>query len=287
MTTAIGDAIASAKSAQQFKTCRACGIGKSLDDFYASPGCKMGVRPDCIECFNFKRRERYENDPSLREKRKEKYLQNADAARDAARLWRLENLDRAKANGKAWREANPDKQKRALERWREENIEYVREYSRIYYYENREKINKKKKQFREENPEYVKERDKKYDRTGIDARRRATLKGRLSHVISSNVRRGIISGSKCGRRTFDLLGYTVDELRAHLEKQFQPGMSWDNYGEWHIDHIIPLSVFNYETPDNLDFKRAWALSNLQPLWALDNIRKNNRLTAPFQPSLAI
>ena len=74
---------------------------------------------------------------------------------------------------------------------------------------------------------------------------------------------------------------------AHLEVRFQPGMSWDNYGEWHIDHIVPLAAFNYETPDDLDFGRAWALENLQPLWAKENIRKWCRLERPFQPSLRL
>ncbi|OKP79784.1 hypothetical protein BTE77_06750 [Ensifer adhaerens] len=67
----------------------------------------------------------------------------------------------------------------------------------------------------------------------------------------------------------------------HLEAQFTDGMTWDNYGEWHVDHIIPLAAHNYETTDDIDFKRAWAMSNLQPLWAIDNHRKRDRiLTTP-------
>lgn len=74
-----------------------------------------------------------------------------------------------------------------------------------------------------------------------------------------------------------MVDYTVEELRAHLERQFLRGMGWHNAGEWHIDHIIPVSSFNYTSPDDLEFKRCWALANLRPLWGRDNIRKSNRV----------
>ena len=120
------------------------------------------------------------------------------------------------------------------------------------------------------------------------AKLRANPMHRLSDAVSSNVNNGIRKGSKQGRRTFEVLGYTVEQLMAHLEAQFTAGMSWDTYGRngWHIDHIIPVSVHHFQTPDDADFKRAWALQNLRPMWAADNIRKGNRLQKPFQPSLA-
>ena len=58
-------------------------------------------------------------------------------------------------------------------------------------------------------------------------------------------------------------------------------------GEWHIDHIIPKSVFNFTKPEHEDFKRCWALKNLQPLWAEENISKFNKLDKHFQPTLAL
>jgi hypothetical protein len=69
------------------------------------------------------------------------------------------------------------------------------------------------------------------------------------------------------------LGYGREALRAHLESLFALGMSWDNRGAWHIDHIRPLSSFKITSFACQDFKRAWALCNLQPLWATDNLRK--------------
>lgn len=79
---------------------------------------------------------------------------------------------------------------------------------------------------------------------------------------------------KSGRSWRTFVDYTLEELMAHLERQFLPGMSWENKGEWHIDHIIPRSSFEYSSPDDQEFRKCWSLSNLQPLWAIDNIRKN-------------
>lgn len=66
---------------------------------------------------------------------------------------------------------------------------------------------------------------------------------------------------------------------AHLERQFLPGMTWENRGEWHIDHIRPLCSFQFQTPDCPQFREAWALTNLQPLWAQDNLKKGGRWAA--------
>lgn len=70
---------------------------------------------------------------------------------------------------------------------------------------------------------------------------------------------------------FSRLGYSLDILVAHLSERFQPGMSWDNYGRWHVDHIRPCASFDLSDP--AEFAKCWALDNLQPLWARDNIAK--------------
>jgi len=72
---------------------------------------------------------------------------------------------------------------------------------------------------------------------------------------------------------------------AHLQRQFLPHMTWANYGEWHVDHDIPLSAFNFKTVHDYDFKRAWSLGNLKPMWADENLRKHAKLATPFQPTL--
>ena len=90
------------------------------------------------------------------------------------------------------------------------------------------------------------------------------------------VRRSL-KNCKKGHKWEKLLNYTVDQLQKHIEKQFTDGMSWDRFfnGEIHIDHIIPLSVHNFNSPEDIDFKKAWSLKNLQPMWAKENIKKSN------------
>ena len=108
-----------------------------------------------------------------------------------------------------------------------------------------------------------------------DAKRRATPAGKIAHRVSVNVRQCLLrQGRTKGGRTFDALGYTPAELMTHLERQFVKGMSWENMGEWHIDHIVPLSSFDLESLESGDFKRAWSLPNLRPMWGTDNVRKH-------------
>lgn len=115
---------------------------------------------------------------------------------------------------------------------------------------------------------------------------RKTAKGKLSDNFRRRINKSLRK-TKNGRSWELLVGYTAQKLKKHLEKHFLPGMTWDNYGEWHIDHRIPITAFNYEKPEDIDFKRCWALENLRPLWAPDNRRKLNKINKPFQPSLLL
>lgn len=81
---------------------------------------------------------------------------------------------------------------------------------------------------------------------------------------------------KEGRSWREFVDYSLEELMQHLERQLLPGMTWGNQGEWHIDHIIPQSSFRFSSPDDPEFKACWALSNLRPMWAKENIQKNAR-----------
>ena len=110
----------------------------------------------------------------------------------------------------------------------------------------------------------------KNKKTDAQKRIRANMKSNLYHRL----RKRYID-KKDG--TFKILGYSVKALMDHLESKFQPGMTWDNQGKWHIDHIIPDSHFKYSSAEDESFKKCWALDNLQPLWAIDNIRKSNKL----------
>jgi hypothetical protein len=119
-----------------------------------------------------------------------------------------------------------------------------------------------------------------------NAKRHSTVQGRLSHNISIRIGHDL-HGNKNGEHWEKIVGYSIKQLKEHLERKFTTGMSWDNYGlhGWHVDHIIPQSAFNYETVDDIDFKKCWALKNLQPMWGAQNISKGNKVKKPFQPSL--
>jgi hypothetical protein len=115
------------------------------------------------------------------------------------------------------------------------------------------------------------------------ARRNAWFKKRAERDpvwrLNRNTRNAVyqsLKGLKRGQRWTELVGYTLEDLRQHIEKQFVDGMAWHNIGEWHVDHIRPMASFNITGPDCPGFKAAWALENLQPLWARDNIRKGAR-----------
>jgi hypothetical protein len=267
------------------KTCTKCGEMKPLTAFSRDKHKKSGFKSACLACDNA-------TGKKWREKNKDYFVRH-----------RLANPEMYKASGERWRAANPDKVKE-IEANRAPRPEYKRRYGKAYYERNKDDLKKRSIERYAENRERNREYAARYKRENpeitqawiennrdklrqYDAKRRSTPKGRIDDGMSSGIRASLAEG-KNGRSWESLVGYTLDELMAHLEARFLPGMSWANYGRhgWHIDHVIPKAAFNYESPEHHDFKRAWALSNLQPLWAKDNIVKSAKLSKPFQPSLA-
>lgn len=106
---------------------------------------------------------------------------------------------------------------------------------------------------------------------------------RLSNHLRSYIRRVITSRAKVGsvvpNGAMRWLSYGPEELLAHLERGFLPGMGWHNMQEWHVDHIRPIASFRFENQSDPSFQECWALKNLRPLWAGDNLRKGARLVA--------
>ena len=136
------------------------------------------------------------------------------------------------------------------------------------------------------NSEREKERTRKYsqehkkERNEWARNRRANdpalnLRRNVSNMINHALYRN--GGGKDGESVFQYLPYTMEELKEHLESQFEPGMTWKDRSEWHIDHIYPHSLLPYDSMDHPNFQKAWALDNLQPLWAKENMSKGNKI----------
>lgn len=108
---------------------------------------------------------------------------------------------------------------------------------------------------------------------------------KLKKNVGSSIARSMASrGNKKEASCFEYLDYTAEELRVHLEEQFEPWMSWENWGKasnsertWHIDHIYPHSKLPYDSLEHPNFKKCWALENLRPLCAIENIKKKDKV----------
>lgn len=187
--------------------------------------------------------------------------------------------------------------------YKEKRSEHYKMLQRRHYWKHRDKNKDKKNKWQREqyanNPIYKetckrarKRRKKRYASDpifrkkvqGYALKRASTTKGKLSGAMRCGMRRALKEGKK-GLPWEFFIDYTIDELKSHIESKFIEGMTWENMGEWHIDHIIPISAFNINSSEDLDFKKCWALKNLQPLWQKDNLSKRNRLKKPFQPTL--
>lgn len=175
--------------------------------------------------------------------------------------------------------------RRAYEKaWRKRNKALVSKYGQSYYNKNREIILKRTSDNAKKNRERVRRAAEKWrlknkDRVANYARnRRRSNPGHVLHSRMSTSIRSAIGGNKGRVGWQQLVGYTTERLKAHLEARFTDGMSWDALcrGEIHIDHVKPRCLFNFESPSDPEFLECWALSNLQPLWAKDNLRKSDK-----------
>ena len=95
--------------------------------------------------------------------------------------------------------------------------------------------------------------------------------GHLSSIVSRGVRKALKSSKS--KHSIEYLGCDIQTFREHIEKQFKENMTWENYGEWHIDHIIPI---RYENPTIEETMKRLHYTNTQPMWASENISKGNR-----------
>jgi hypothetical protein len=139
---------------------------------------------------------------------------------------------------------------------------------------NRDHLNVTKRAYRAANPDKVR---------AAYQRRQEDETQRLASAVRSSIRRAFetkhLGSDKNGKAWETILGYTVADLMAHIERQFRGRMSWANFGKWHVDHIVPVASFSFQSVDDPEFRACWALPNLRPLWAKRNRSKGpKRLT---------
>lgn len=176
--------------------------------------------------------------------------------------------------------------------YRKDHLGDLKKYSREYYQIHRSEILAYQKEYREKNKKKIAEWQKQYRKRATAIKNAELRRKSISYKISARIANGMRTGIKRNKAGFHwerLVGYSLDDLKNHLESLFKDGMTWDSFlnGEIHIDHKIPKSAFNFSTPNDLDFGRCWALENLQPMWANENIAKRNKVNMDFQPSLQI
>lgn len=199
------------------------------------------------------------------------YIKHKERERARGRAYAIEHKKERSAYNKAYRAVDNHKEKANARK-------------AIYYRDHREKEIAYAKAYNAKHKEKI----KIYNRTYGCKRRKIDPNYKLRCSMSRSISTSL-SGNKSGRSWERLVSYTLEELKKHIEKQFTEGMTWNNYGKkgWHIDHKIPQSVFNFIKPEHRDFKRCWALNNLQPMWAKDNMTKKAKLEKHFQPSLLL
>lgn len=228
------------------RICLSCGkkfIEKSIRQKYC------GSRKEKIGCSYNVKREQSINYYGINKKR----------LSELGKKYRDENKDKIKLRHKLrrlkWREKNPKKEK--VIRTREEKILMTRKRNKRYYYKHRKKLIRKRIQL-----------DKEKIKNDINYKLKIRLRGRLYRALKGNYKH---------KKTIDLLGCSIRELKKYLEKRFQSGMTWTNYGlnGWSVDHVKPLSSFNLSNPQELE--QAAHYSNLQPLWQIDNLSKGAKI----------
>ena len=237
------------------KYCSGCKSYKDISLFNRDKKSWDGIGCRCQEC-----RSKYRN-----EHWQQIHLYNLQA------YWM--NPDKHKSRSQTYSAQHPEEVKEKKKTYRETHSSQIQDYNAQYYADNKEQECKRTAQWKRDNPE-----KEKLWRTNYVKNKRATdINWRLQHDLRTRLGHAIKHNKKVGSSVLDL-GCSIEFLKQYLESKFQPGMTWENWGRasnkkltWHIDHIKPLCSFDLS--DRQQFKEACHYTNLQPLWAADNLRK--------------
>jgi hypothetical protein len=245
------------------KICTKCKIEKDESEFSKCKGGKNGLCSRCKKC--------------KKEYHKQWYLENKERIKQRQREYYQENKEEILKKHKQYKIDHKEELSEKNKQYTLEHKEERREYSKRHYQEHREKILERQKRHNQEHREEKREQENKRRKNDICFR----LRKLVSITIGAALKRN--QGGKRGGSILNYLSYTIQELKAYLESQFDSWMTWENHGlydptrdTWQIDHIIPHSSFRYETMDCDEFRKCWALENLRPLKTINNIKKGNK-----------
>lgn len=217
------------------KTCTKCGEPKHTSEFNKDKSTADGLRCACRTCTKKAYRGWYNSEQGNAKKRQYDKNRDKEYLQEKNKKWRADNPEQHLLNVKRWRELNPGKVV-ALEK---------RRPSRAAWYRKKRKED-------------------------VNYRIAGSLRVRLNAAVKAQLKGSYVKQGSA----IENLGCSMGEFIDHIENLFQDGMSWENHGDWHLDHVRPLSGFTLMEPDQLS--QACHYTNLQPLWARDNLRKGNK-----------
>jgi len=249
------------------KKCIKCDSVKDVNEFRVNARAKDGRQGTCKKCKKTSEALfRMDNIDKIRKRNNKYYVENSEKIKQRAKQWEIDNVERVKKRKKRYREKNKESIKAYSIEYVSKNKNRLKEYYRSWYSKNIEKVKNSNKIWRESNPERMAAYKVEWEKRFL-----TTPEGKTLRFMRNCLRRCL--ADKNGSTT-ELLGYTPQELKAHLESRFENDMTWNNRGAWHIDHIKPIAQFIKE--GIIDPSIINALDNLQPLWAIDNLSKGSK-----------
>ena len=207
-----------------------------------------------------------ENKEAISTKRKIYNQDKKEEIKIYKKKYHEENKEKISAQKKKYHEENKEEIKEINKKYRQENKEELKIYAKKYYKKNKESFAAYQKIYRQENKERINAHNRKYINSTPIIKLKRNLRCRVGNFLNNK-------GYKKKGRTEEILGANWKTVELFIEAEFVDGMNWDNKGEWHIDHIIPLSSAETEQ----EIIKLCHYTNLQPLWAFDNLSKGNKL----------
>ena len=250
------------------KICSRCKKQKEDSEFYVFKRSSDGLSSWCKQCqHNYdkdrsKTPERIEYRKVYVETHKEQTKLYNETHKEQTKLWYKNNKERKLALSRIWRDNNREHYLELGRVYAASHKEERKKYKKKYYQEYKEQQQLSSREYRRKNKEVINKKARQKYATDV--------KLRLSKSISNSIYRAIKT-NKAERHWERLVPYDLQQLKEHLESQFDKTMNWDNYGSyWEIDHIIPINTFNFSSSEDHDFQICWSLANLRPLEKCEN-----------------